>query len=311
MGYVSEEDIQMAREMDLLTYLEAYEPQELVHVSGDTYCTREHDSLKISNGKWYWFSRGIGGKTALDYLINVQNYTLPEAVEIIIGRAAVRPPVFHTPKTKAKEFSMPEANVNNASVRRYLASRGIDPEIISYCINNKLLIETKRYHNAAFVGYDSAGKPRYASLRGTYGTFKGEADGSKKRYSFSIPGEQASTVHLFEAAIDAMSFATLLKMTGRDWRRDTLLSLGGVYIPKRENEIPAALEQYLADHPQTESIVLHLDNDEVGRGAAIGIISALSEKYRVIDCPPPDGKDVNDYLMMKIENQKKKEEPER
>ena len=103
----------------------------------------------------------------------------------------------------------------------------------------------------------------------------------------------------------------MLKITGRDWRRDTLLSLGGVYIPKRENEIPAALEQYLADHPQTESIILHLDNDEVGRGASKGIISALSEKYRVIDSPPPDGKDVNDYLMMKIENQTKKEEPER
>ena len=311
MGYVSDEDIQKAREMDLLTYLEAYEPQELVHVSGDTYCTREHDSLKISNGKWHWFSRGIGGKTALDYLINVQNYTLPEAVEIIIGRAAVQPPVFHTPKYQNREFSMPEANVNNASVRRYLASRGIDPEIISYCINNKLLFETKKYHNAAFVGYDSAGKPCYAALRGTFGSFKGEADGIDKRYSFSIQGEQASTVHLFEAAIDAMSFATLLKITGRNWRRDTLLSLGGVYIPKRESEIPAALEQYLTDHPQTESIVLHLDSDEVGRGAAIGIISALSEKYQVIDCPPPNGKDVNDYLMMKIENLKKKEEPER
>ena len=37
--------------MDLLTYLRNYEPQELVHVSGNTYCTREHDSLRISNGK--------------------------------------------------------------------------------------------------------------------------------------------------------------------------------------------------------------------------------------------------------------------
>lgn len=59
--------------MDLLTYLQNYEPQELIHVSGGTYCTREHDSLKISNGKWNWFSRGIGGKTALDYLIKVKD----------------------------------------------------------------------------------------------------------------------------------------------------------------------------------------------------------------------------------------------
>ena len=66
MGYVTKEMIDRAKEMDLLTYLQTYEPQELVHFGGSTYCTREHDSLKISNGKWCWFSRGIGGKTALD-----------------------------------------------------------------------------------------------------------------------------------------------------------------------------------------------------------------------------------------------------
>ena len=69
MGYVTPEQITKAKELDLLTYLQRYDPHELVHVSGSTYCTREHDSLKISNGKWNWFSRGIGGKTALDYLI--------------------------------------------------------------------------------------------------------------------------------------------------------------------------------------------------------------------------------------------------
>ena len=53
--------------MDLLTYLQLCDPQNLVHLSGDTYCTREHDSLKISNGKWHWFSRHIGGRSALDY----------------------------------------------------------------------------------------------------------------------------------------------------------------------------------------------------------------------------------------------------
>jgi len=74
MPYVSPEDIQRAKEMDLLTYLQNYEPEELVHISWETYCTREHDSLKISNGKWHWFSRGFGGKTALDYLIKVRDY---------------------------------------------------------------------------------------------------------------------------------------------------------------------------------------------------------------------------------------------
>ena len=59
MAYFTPEDIQQAKQLDLLTYLQIYEPDQLVKVSGDTYCTKEHDSLKISNGKWHWFSRQI------------------------------------------------------------------------------------------------------------------------------------------------------------------------------------------------------------------------------------------------------------
>ena len=76
MRYIAAEDIARAKEMDLLTYLRNYEPQELVHVSGNTYCTREHDSLRISDGKWCWFSQGIGGRSALDYLIKVKGINL-------------------------------------------------------------------------------------------------------------------------------------------------------------------------------------------------------------------------------------------
>ena len=84
---VSKEDIEKAREMDLLTYLQSFEPYELVHVSGNTWCTREHDSLKISNGKWHWFSQGIGGRSAIDYLVKVRGYSFPMAVEAVLGSA--------------------------------------------------------------------------------------------------------------------------------------------------------------------------------------------------------------------------------
>lgn len=100
MNYVPPDDIENAKQIDLLTYLQSYEPQELVYISGNTYCTREHDSLKISNGKWHWFSRDIGGKTALDYLIKVKDYTFLEAVQTILGRAATKPPVFYCQNDK-------------------------------------------------------------------------------------------------------------------------------------------------------------------------------------------------------------------
>ena len=85
MPYVAAEAIEAARQIDLLSYLRTREPGELVHISGNTYCTREHDSLKISNGKWHWFSRGIGGRNALDYLVKVKEMSFPDAVSLLTG----------------------------------------------------------------------------------------------------------------------------------------------------------------------------------------------------------------------------------
>ena len=93
MGYVDSCAINKAREMDLLTYLQNYEPQELISCGKGTFCTREHDSLKISNGKWFWFSRGIGGKSALDYLVNVKDVPFTEAVEIIFWIGFPKPSI--------------------------------------------------------------------------------------------------------------------------------------------------------------------------------------------------------------------------
>lgn len=92
MARFTESELEKAREMDLLTYLMNYEPNELVRLKGNVYCTKEHDSLKISNGKWYWFSKGFGGKSALDYLTNVKNVPFRKAVEIVLGEERNRRP---------------------------------------------------------------------------------------------------------------------------------------------------------------------------------------------------------------------------
>ena len=102
-----------------------------------------------------------------------------------------------------------------------------------------------------------------------------------------------------------MSFATLEYYEGRDWHRDSLLSLAGVYQTKRTDVVPIALEQYLNDHPNIQILRLHLDNDEVGRGAVAGIVSGLNGRYQVYDEPPKCGKDVNDQLKKERWNNKK------
>lgn len=313
MPYVTEEQIRDARQIDLLSYLQMNEPSELVHVSGKTYCTREHDSLKISNGKWYWWSRGFGGVSALDYLMKVRGFSLPQAVEAVTGKNSISSPALSKrEETVPKRLLLPERNRTADNVIRYLKSRGIHPEIITYCMDSMMLYESRDYHNAVFVGYDERGQPRYAAIRGTIGKYKGEAAGSDKHYSFGFTEDRnGEHLHVFESAIDLMSYASLLHMKGHDWKQDTLLSLAGVFQTKRQDVLPVALKRYLDRHPETHTIHLHLDNDEVGRGAAEGIRNNLQGKYTVLDEPPACGKDVNDQLMMRLGLKKIKEEHER
>ncbi len=301
MPYIEPEVILEAKKMDLLTYLQNYEPQELVHFSGNVYCTRTHDSLKISNGKWCWHSRGIGGRSALDYLIKVKDFSFTEAVEQIMGQAAIKPPVFSSaPKeSKPKSLLLPQANRCATHAVSYLEERGIDFDLINFCIRTGRLYESYPHSNVVFVGQDKTGKARYANLRGIGPDYKGEASGSDKRYSFSIPAKESTILHLFESAIDLLSFATILKKNDRQWNNEHLLSLAGVYRPQKSIEqtrMPLALEQYLKDYPQIKTVILHLDNDIAGRMATKALQAVIPKEYEVIDKPPLGSKDYNDYL---------------
>lgn len=135
--------IEQARQMDLLSYLQRYEPDNLKHVARNVYCTREHDSLKISNGKWYWWSRGFGGVSALDYLIKVKEYSFVEAVEALSGiTAGWSPPPVSVPKDEPKELLLPPRNKDCDRVIQYLFGRGIDLQIIQECIADGTIYES-------------------------------------------------------------------------------------------------------------------------------------------------------------------------
>ena len=306
-GFTAKE-IERAREMDLLTYLRQNDPGNLIHISGGEYCTREHDSLKISNGKWMWWSRGFGGVSALDYLIKVKDVPFTEAVGMILGTEAKQLPFSFVPKDgKAKRLLLPEKAQDNHVVLRYLTGRGIDREILGKCIDEGLLYESLPSHSAIFLGFDENNKARYAFFRGTgKDRIMGEAAGSDKHFSFRIEGT-GKRVHIFEGAIDLLSYATIREMNGERWNSDSLLSLGGVYGGANGVKLPAALENYLDHHPGTEEIILRLDDDSAGRSAAASIIGRLNGRYHIRDEPPVHGKDCNEELMFLRALQKKGE----
>lgn len=310
MPGVTKEQIARAKEWDLFSYLQAYEPQELKRCGGNEYRTMSHGSLKISNGKWHWHSRGIGGRTALDYLVKVRQMDFVEAVEALCGgmdyaarekagsgapasdRTARRP-------APSRSLILPETDRYGAAMVSYLQGRGIDAGIISRCIGLGILYESRKYRNCVFVGKDRAGNPRYACLRGTDSQYKGEAAGSDKRYGFFLPlqGGECVSVAVTESPIDALSAASIRKMRGECGEGTAYLSLGGT--------APAALLQFLEDHTTVTGVELCLDNDSAGLSGmerirqGIRESSALSGRtLEIKDCPPPAscGKDYNDFL---------------
>ena len=318
MAYIPPELVAEARQVDILTYLKNYEPYELVEVCRNTYTTKSHDSLKISNGLWYWFTKGVGGKSAIDYLIKVRNFTFINAVQTVLGNIRVQAPVQYKQQEKDKEkhLKIPVKAVNNDRAINYLLSRGIDKDIINYCIENKLLYQEEKTNNVVFIGYNNDNIPSYAFCRATnQERFMREATGSNKRYSFKIKADKESNiVHLFESSIDLLSYATLLHLENKNWRAENLLSLGGIYSSKYDVEktkIPVSLTEFLERNPNINEIYLHLDRDLAGRNASSFFQQVLSKNYKVYNHTIPFGKDVNEYLCLKTDIKKIEKERSR
>ena len=304
MPKLTEEQILQARSIDLLDYLQTYEPSSVRKGKGraDEYYMVEHDSLKMSNGKWYRHSQGVGGHSALDFLIKIRGYHFVDAVlSLTEGRyfsqhhekteAKANSPPKALSKASPKALILPKPNKNNDRTFAYLRGRGISKTAINRCINMGLLYESEK-HRCVFVGKDGD-KPKFACERGTTDDWKKDVLGSDKRFSFSLPPENlnnSSTLAVFESPADSLAHFSIHEMgqTGWDGHR---LSLGG--------SSSIALNSFLERNPGITNIQLCLDSDKAGKEATNRIIRELLNDKRFSDkritaVPPPIGKDYAD-----------------
>ena len=294
--------------MTAIEFLRRYRADDLVKSSArGEFELKSHDSFKI-NGEsslWHWKSRGIGGKSALDYLMHVEGCSFVEAVKMLCEEQPCFIPQRHEEvERKRPPFELPEKSPTTTRVEAYLRCRGISQAVIDHCLQTGILYESLPYHNCVFVGRDAGGTPRYAALRGTYTygkQFKAESTGSDKRFGFCIePTTESSAVAVFEAAIDAMAEMTLTGNAADKYR----LSLGGIYAPEEGRDIPppAALEEFLAQHPRVDRIEFCLDNDPPGRAAAAALARLYGERYQVaVRLPPIEGFDYADLAQAALE----------
>ena len=322
MPGVSEEQVKLAREVDLLTYLQINEPQELLPPKNGEYRTKTHSSLVISNGQWYWHRGGFGAATALDFLIKVRGMGFIDAVETVLS-ARGTPDFSALPVEKAKpppkwEFYPPKPQRYSNRAVSYLQERGISPEVINRAIQAGVLYESRYYnpasenHNAAvcvFTGKDETGKTVFATMRGIDIDFKQDKAGSDKRYNFTLPAKSPDSRHLavFEAPVDLLSHAALQQRSGWNWDGHRI-SLGGTSN--------ITLISFLERNPQIKRVTLHLDNDVAGLTAARKIKTELSadsrfKHIRVSISPPRGAKDYNDVLLRAVSMEKEQKQTNR
>ena len=230
-------------------------------------------------------------------------------VEALCGYRA--PPPQEQPKPKPpKTFELPKASRFPSMMLAYLQGRGIHPELLQTCIQAGTLYESQKYQNCVFVGRDPTGRARFACLRGTRDNFRIDAEGSDKRYNFSLLAADPKCPRLAvaESPIDALSLATLVKLSGGEWRDSHYLSLGGT--------APRAMVQFLHDHPNVTQVSLCLDNDKAGMlgmerlEQAIRKDPELSQRVKLIYRNPPPaehGKDYNEFLCAHIQAVRQKQ----
>lgn len=309
-GRFTDEELELAKSVDLCRVAEAL--GYTVKRIGKYHTLKEMDSIRIYNRtNWYRWSRqgesgrnggsqidflkvfaGMGVKEAVFWLLDFAGYRRTDETEVnkgLMNRECIVSG--KTDKPEHKPFMLPARAADNRRVICYLhEERGISIPTIQWFLTNGLLYESELYHNAVFLGKDSEGNVKFASMRGTYDkngrAFKCDVEGNDKRFGFHVAKTGSQVVAVFEAAIDLMSYVDFFHDTG-----EHLLALGMV----ADNP----LEQYLSDHKEIRGIRFCLDNDEPGRKAAM----ELAEKYLhlgytvKVEGPPEQYNDYNEWLV--------------
>ena len=265
---MTKEQIEKAKKWDFLSYLQTFDPHELKRSGSNEYCTRTHDSLKISRA----------------------------------------PPPQERPKPKPpKPFALPEASRFPTAMLSYLQGRGIHPELLQACIQAGTLYESRKYQNCVFVGRDPTGRARFACLRGTRDSFKIDVEGSDKRYNFSLLAADPSCPRLAvaESPIDALSLATLVKRFGGEWRDSHYLSLGGtapramlqfLHDHPHVTHLSLCLDNDKAGMEGMERLE-----------TAIRQLPELAQRMKLIHHNPPPaehGKDYNEFLCTQLKQER-------
>ena len=293
---IEQKVVEQARNADIIDFLHKHCGFSF-STDRTPYRCRQHRSLAVNHDRrsWFWHSKGVGGYGAIDFLMKIEQMQFAESVEVITG---IGPTVVKSmpDATPPKKLILPSKSQSVKRLYDYLCKkRGIDSEIVRELLNSGKIYQDER-SNVVFVGYDEHEKARFASLRGTYGSFRMDCTGSDKRYGFNMTASSPSEwLYIFESAIDAMSHASLVNAETSDktaWLRHSRLSLSGT----SDTAIPFFLNQ----HKAVKGLVFCLDNDPAGCDATVAMVRKYSTKGYETRIEHPRAKDFNEDLLASL-----------
>ena len=112
----------------------------------------EPETLALLRSKFGEFTR-ISMETTYydtaDLALRQRKWTLRQRLEN--GQVAYQPQQSQPKPEKPKVLLLPQASPSTSRVHAYLRSRGIDSDLIDFCIQTGRVYESTPHHNAVFV----------------------------------------------------------------------------------------------------------------------------------------------------------------
>jgi len=274
--------IEQADHCDLVSFLRT-RGETLVR-EGNEYRWPDHQGTTIKGN--LWCQRGCNnlGGGAISFVMHFFDVAFPDAVRMLTGNEVISSPV--TQPAPRKPFCLPPRSATNDAVIKYLTiERKIPLRVIDPFIQRCDIYQEDQcgFCNAVFVGRDKDGIPRSAHRKGIGPQqFRRDVAGSRKDYGFAHIGEEPTVVFV-ESAIDLLSFIAIYPPA----LSCSLISCGGTS--------DAAVNRFLADHPETETVVLAFDSDDAGNKGCELIRAKIPSRIALWRMVPRE-KDWNDVL---------------
>jgi len=303
---VSEEEIMKAKDVDLLSYLEA--KGETFKKEGNYYRHTEHDSLVIRDNMYAWNSRNEKGYGAINFAKMYYGMSFVQAVmDINEGGYKEFDRSKSAANQKQEKFEYPKhlEVKDNTAIKKYLIDeRKIDERLVNWLIKKDLIVQDKR-NNVVYKWKEEGGKGNIIGMsrQGTVkmdnkrGSFKQIVPNYEKIHAgFTVDIGKPNKIYFYEDPIDMLSHWSIKQSQIQNAR---LVSMHGL---KPQTVIESIVDASKEGH-QIKEVIMAVDNDKAGR-------DFVEHMEKLVGCkkelPALEKDDWNDVLKRKVKNEQEK-----